>query len=214
MPDTHTLLLFILAGWLLNLTPGPDVLCIVSHALRGGRRVGVAAALGVVAGCFVHVLGAALGLGVLLAGSALAFGVLKWVGAAYLFWMGAKALLQRGGDAAPLAQGAAAGASDDVAGAFRRGFVTNVLNPKVVLFFLAFLPQFIAHDTTDKTAVFLALGVVFNLGSLPVNLGWAWAAAWMAGHPAVQRRLHWLDRVAGVLFIGFGVKLLMSERAG
>ncbi|MBQ0959764.1 LysE family translocator [Ideonella sp. 4Y11] len=210
MPDTHTLLLFIGAGWLLNLTPGPDVLCIVSHALRGGRRVGVAAALGVVAGCFVHVLGAALGLGVLLAGSALAFGVLKWAGAAYLFWMGARALLQRGGQATPLA---GAAVSADLAGAFRRGFTTNVLNPKVVIFFLAFLPQFIAPDAANKTAVFLALGVIFNLGSLPVNLGWAWAAAWMAGHPAVQRRLHWLDRVAGLLFIGFGVKLLMSERA-
>jgi RhtB (resistance to homoserine/threonine) family protein len=211
MPDTHTLLLFILAGWLLNLTPGPDVLCIVSHALRGGVRNGIAAALGVVAGCFVHVLGAALGLGVLLAGSALAFGVLKWAGAAYLFWMGAKALLQRTpADGEALAPAAPA----DWRLAFRRGFTTNVLNPKVVIFFLAFLPQFIAPDTTDKTAAFLALGVIFNLASLPINLGWALAAAWMARHPAVQRRMHWLDRAAGVLFVGFGLKLVMSERGG
>lgn len=209
MPDAHTLLLFVLAGWLLNLTPGPDVLCIVSHALRGGVRSGIAAALGVVAGCFVHVLGAALGLGVLLAGSALAFGVLKWAGAAYLLWTGARALLQRtpAGEAQP-----APATEADLRGALRRGFTTNVLNPKVVIFFLAFLPQFIAPDTADKTAAFLALGVIFNIGSLPINLGWAWAAAWMARHPAVQRRMHWLDRAAGVLFVGFGLRLLTSER--
>lgn len=209
MPDAHTLLLFILAGWLLNLTPGPDVLCIVSHALRGGVRSGIAAALGVVAGCFVHVLAAALGLGVLLAGSALAFGVLKWAGAAYLFWMGAKALLQR----APAAEAAAIAAAEAPLGkAFRRGFTTNVLNPKVAIFFLAFLPQFIVPDAADKTAAFLALGVIFNVGSLPINLGWALAAAWMARHPAVQQRMHWLDRAAGVLFVGFGLRLVLSER--
>lgn len=84
---------FVLAGWLLNLTPGPDVLCIVNHGARSGFRSGVWATLGVTAGCFVHVLAAALGVGALMATSATAFAVLKWVGAAYLFWAGLKLLL-------------------------------------------------------------------------------------------------------------------------
>ena len=93
MPDTPQLLMFIAAGWLLNLTPGPDVLYIVSNALKSGVRAGIVAALGIVSGCFVHVFAAALGVGALLATSATAFTVLKWVGAAYLMWMGVKLLL-------------------------------------------------------------------------------------------------------------------------
>ena len=92
MPDTPQLLMFIAAGWLLNLTPGPDVLCIVNHALKSGVRAGMVAALGIVSGCFVHVFAAALGVGALLATSAMAFTVLKWVGAAYLTWMGLRLL--------------------------------------------------------------------------------------------------------------------------
>jgi threonine/homoserine/homoserine lactone efflux protein len=88
MPDAAQLLIFIAAGWLLNLTPGPDVLYIVSQAVRSGVRAGVVAALGIVSGCFVHVFAAALGVGALLATSATAFLLLKWAGAAYLVWMG------------------------------------------------------------------------------------------------------------------------------
>lgn len=212
MPDFHHLLLFIAAGWLLNLTPGPDVLCIVRHALRGGVRAGILAGLGITAGCFVHVAAAAIGVGALLAASATAFNVLKWVGAAYLAWTGLRLLFARAG-AGPLAQ--AQGTPLGVPAAPRRvfldGFWTNVLNPKVALFFLAFVPQFIAPGTADTAWVFVALGVLFNLNAIPVNVGWALAAAWMARHASVQRGLAWLDRVAGVLFIGFGLRLAWSE---
>ncbi|OGB32070.1 MAG: lysine transporter LysE [Burkholderiales bacterium RIFCSPLOWO2_12_FULL_61_40] len=214
MPDMHSLLIFMAAGWLLNLTPGPDVLYIVSHALRGGARAGVVAGLGITAGCFVHIAAAAVGMGTLLAASATAFTVVKWVGAAYLLWMGAKLLLSRPASS-PLALAARhAGTVEtlDLRRVFIGGFWTNVLNPKVVLFFLAFLPQFIVQDTPDKALAFVLLGVLFNVNAIPVNMAWALAAAWLARRvDAVQRGMHWLDRAAGAMFVGFGLKLALSE---
>lgn len=212
MPDLHQLLIFIAAGWLLNLTPGPDVLYIVSHALRSGARAGVVAGLGITAGCFVHVLAAALGIGALLATSATAFTVLKWLGAAYLLWVGVRLLVARApekvADLQSLADGLPAASLPSV---FLGGFWTNVLNPKVAIFFLAFVPQFIAPHAPDKALAFVLLGVLFNVNSIPVNCGWALAAAWMARRGAVQRGMHWLDRAAGAMFIAFGARLALSE---
>jgi RhtB (resistance to homoserine/threonine) family protein len=208
MPDWPQLLLFIAAGWLLNLTPGPDVLYIVSNSLRGGARAGMVAALGIFAGCFVHVAIATVGLGALLAASAMAFTVVKFIGAAYLLWMGVRLLRASTPGWTP----EAAPAEPDLRRVFRRGFLTNVLNPKVALFFLAFLPQFIAPDASHKTLAFLALGVLFSVNALPVTLGYAWLAAWAADRVSLVRRaIHWLDRAAGVLFIGFGLKLALTD---
>ena len=94
---------------------------------------------------------------------------------------------------------------------FRGGFLTNVLNPKVAIFFLAFVPQFIAPDAPHKALAFVLLGTVFNINRVAVNSGWAVAAAWMARSNAVQRGMQWLDRVAGAMFVGFGVKLALTE---
>lgn len=210
MPDTPQLLMFIAAGWLLNLTPGPDVLYIVSTALKSGVRAGIVAALGIVSGCFVHVFAAALGVGALLATSATAFTVLKWVGAAYLMWMGVKLLWAKGGSS--VVPAVAAHEPADQGRIFRQGFLTNVLNPKVALFFLAFVPQFIAPGSPDKVTAFLLLGLLFNLNSLPINFGYAWLAGWASRRVgAVQRVMHWMDRAAGVMFIGFGLRLAMSD---
>ena len=213
MPDTPQLLMFIAAGWLLNLTPGPDVLYIVSSALKSGVRAGIVAALGIVSGCFVHVFAAALGVGALLATSATAFTVLKWIGAAYLMWMGVKLLFAQGGGSSIVpAETANASAPTDLRRIYLRGFLTNVLNPKVALFFLAFVPQFIAPGTPDKVTAFLLLGLLFNLNSLPINFGYAWLAGWASRRlDAVQRAMHWMDRAAGVMFIGFGLRLAMSD---
>jgi len=155
--------LFVLAGLLLNLTPGPDVLFIITHALRRGLRAGVAAALGIGAGCFVHILAAALGVSALLAASGTAFTVLKWVGAAYLLWVGLRML--RSSAPAPMgldapesvASQARQAGTIDLKGIFFSGFATNALNPKVALFFLAFVPQFIAPTEADKPQVFLQM---------------------------------------------------------
>jgi RhtB (resistance to homoserine/threonine) family protein len=210
MPDAQHILLFIAAGLLLNLTPGPDVLYIVTHALRSGAKAGVVAALGINAGCFVHIFAAAVGVSALLAASATAFTVLKWAGAAYLMWVGVRLLFARaarqGWDAAAPAQQAGS-----LWATFRGGFLTNALNPKVAIFFLAFVPQFIAPDTGQKALAFLALGTLFNINSLAINAGWALAAAWMARHGAVRRGMHWLDRAAGALFVAFGLRLALAD---
>jgi len=211
MPDLSHLLVFMAAGWLLNLTPGPDVFYIVSNALRSGARAGIVAGLGITAGCFVHIFAAALGVGTLLATSAGAFTLLKYIGAAYLLYLGLRMLLARPAPRADLAAAATAVPARSLRAVFLGGFWTNVLNPKVALFFLAFVPQFIAPGTADKTLAFVLLGVLFNLNAIPVNVGWALAGTWMARRSAVQRGLHWLDRVAGAMFIGFGIRLALSD---
>jgi threonine/homoserine/homoserine lactone efflux protein len=212
MPDLQHLLVFMAAGWLLNLTPGPDVLYIVTASLRGSVRAGFVAALGITAGCFVHVFAAALGLSALMAASATAFAVLKYAGAAYLLWVGVKILLAKAPkhDADLMAESTVA-ETRTRSQVFWGAFLTNVLNPKVALFFLAFVPQFIAPDATDKATAFLALGVIFNLNALPVNFGWAAAAGWMARRNSVQRSMRWLDRAAACMFIGFGLKLALAD---
>lgn len=214
--STESLLLFVVAGLLLNLTPGPDVLYIVTHALRSGARAGMVAAVGITAGCFVHIFAAAAGVSALMAASAMAFTVLKWIGAGYLVYVGLKLLTAKAESAIKLE--AAHARSVDMNGRFDaktiflRGFWTNVLNPKVALFFLAFVPQFITPTIEHKALAFLLLGLLFNTNGLFVNIGWALAAAWLAGRAAlVQRSMHWLDRIAGAMFIGFGIKLALSE---
>ena len=207
MPDLHHLLLFIAAGLVLNLTPGPDVMFIIANAVRGGLRTGLAAALGISAGCLVHVFAAAVGVSALLMASSTAFTALKWLGAVYLVWVGLQML--RGAlwqnttkSIATSADSAGAGAAFDsktaavtpaplpMGAVLRRGFLTNVLNPKV----------------------FLVLGLIFTANGLLVCVGWALVAAWAARRAgALQRAMRWLDGVAGGLFVAFGVKLAFTE---
>jgi RhtB (resistance to homoserine/threonine) family protein len=210
--ELHQLLLFIVAGLLLNLTPGPDVLYIVTNSLRSGAKAGVVAALGINAGCFVHIFAAALGVSALLAASVTAFTVLKWAGAIYLMYIGVKLLLARTPQATQdLTAIARSQPPLPLRSVFLGGFWTNVLNPKVAIFFLAFVPQFIPAGVDNKALAFIALGSLFNVNSVFVNAGWALAAAWMAQRDAVQRGMHWLDRVAGAMFIGFGLKLALTD---
>jgi RhtB (resistance to homoserine/threonine) family protein len=213
----QNLWLFVLAGWALNLTPGPDVFYMVTHALKGGWRAGAVAAAGITAGCCVHVAAATVGLSALVTASATAYAVLKWVGAAYLVYVGwqmlrSKPNLDAMDTAAAYALFKRAKGLNSYAKIFRQGFLTNVLNPKVALFFLAFLPQFISPTATQPWLAFLALGVLFNINAIPVNLGYVTLAAWVSQRTsALQRGMHWLERAAGALFIGFGVKLALSE---
>lgn len=216
MTDVNNLGLFILAGWLLNLTPGPDVLYIVSNALRSGTKAGVVAALGITAGCFVHIFAAALGVSALLAASSTAFTVLKWAGAVYLFYVGLRLVFCR---ATPrmtsVAEESIQSSDRGLKSIFFKGFFTNALNPKVALFFLAFVPQFIAPEASHPALTFVLLGVLFNVNAVPINVGYALLAAWATRRMgAVQRAMHWLDRVAGVMFVGFGVKLALTDAPG
>ena len=211
------LALFVAAGIVLNLTPGPDVLFIVTQALKSGWRTGAVAALGITAGCFVHIVAAALGVSALMAASSTAFAVLKWLGAAYLVYVGWSMLgLGKRQNAANsiAASAVSTGATgiNHLRSVFISGFWTNALNPKVALFFLAFLPQFIAPAAEHKTLAFLLLGLVFNANGLWVNLGYAALAAALSQRFArLQQGLGWLQRVAGVLFIGFGLKLALTD---
>ena len=216
--DASQLLLFVAAGLLLNLTPGPDVLYIVTNALRSGARAGVVAALGITAGCFVHIFAAALGVSALMAASSTAFNILKWAGAAYLVVVGGRMLLARAPVALEMNATNLIAACARVTWAtglkdiFFQGFWTNVLNPKVALFFLAFVPQFIAPDVANKPLAFLLLGLLFNFNGLWVNVGWALTAAWMARRlGAVKAGMHWLERAAGLMFVGFGIRLALVE---
>ena len=225
------LYLFIAAGLLLNLTPGPDVLYIVANGLRSARA-GVVAALGITAGCFVHIAAAALGVSALIAASATAFTVLKWLGAAYLVYVGLSmlrvvkkenAIKNAAGYACPTGDVAIifskTGLGNEVGSlkaVFKRGFWTNALNPKVALFFLAFLPQFIAPDAPHKTLTFVLLGLIFNLNALPINLAYGLGAAWVskrfAGRGQSQARAAaWLERGAGALFVYFGIRLALAD---
>jgi threonine/homoserine/homoserine lactone efflux protein len=214
MPDAHSLLLFVLAGLLLNLTPGPDVLYIVTRALRLGARAGIVAGLGITAGCFVHITAAAVGVGALMQTSAALFTVLKWIGAAYLLWVGVRMLVSRmpKESALPIED---VPERSSLRSVFLGGFWTNVLNPKVALFFLAFVPQFIAPETANKPLAFFLLGTLFNFNAILVNVGWALLAGWTARHVgSVRRGMHWLERGAGALFIGFGIQLALAENPG
>ena len=214
MPEAQQLLLFVAAGLLLNLTPGPDVLYIVSRALRFGTRAGIVAGLGITAGCFVHIAAAAVGVSALMAASTTAFSVLKWLGAGYLLWMGARMVLSRTPKQTPesVADSASDVTTPSMKAIFLGGFWTNALNPKVALFFLAFVPQFIAPGAVNKPLAFLLLGLLFNFNEVFINIAWAALAGWTARRmDTVQRGLQRLERVAGLMFIGFGLQLAFTE---
>ena len=163
MLGIHEIWLFVISGVLLNITPGPDTAYIVGRSAQMGWRGGAAAALGISCGCLVHVFAAAIGLSALLMASSAAFTVIKWAGAAYLCFIGLKMLLSR----QPADDAAIGGAAISprqmfsLRQVFWQGTATNVLNPKVALFFLAFLPQFVDADAPHKPAAFLSLGLIF-----------------------------------------------------
>lgn len=223
MTGVHDLGLFVAAGLLLNLTPGPDLAYIAARSATGGFRDGVAAVLGITAGCCVHTLAAALGLSAVLATSATAFEVVKWCGAAYLLYAGIRLLFLAGrrnqspnNRAADAQTNVRSHASARQAGAlriFREAVVINVLNPKVALFFLAFLPQFIAADAPHKFAAFLLLGALFNCNSLFVNVPAAWLASRASQRlRAAPRAAAWLSRATGCLFIALAARLSLTSR--
>ncbi len=223
MFDAQQVLMFMLAGVLLNLTPGPDVLYIVNQSLRGGVQRGLVAAWGITVGCFVHVAAAALGLGAVLTTSADAFNLIKWIGAAYLLWMGGRLLwrtCQAAGEEVTAQPVAVAGQPSDAPSqetsslwaVFFGAFATNALNPKVALFFLAFVPQFIPAQASDPAWAFVLVGCLFNLNSWLVCMGWAVAASWLARRGQwLQRGMRHLDRLTGLLFVGFGLKLALTD---
>ena len=209
MLGIHDLALFVLAGLLLNITPGPDMLYIIGRSTSQGFRAGAAATLGVSAGCSVHITAAALGISALITASATAFTILKVVGAGYLIYVGIS--MMKFGDRPPVSlRGDAASEVGGLSPIFWQGFLTNALNPKVALFFLAFLPQFIALDAPAKPLAFLVLGAIFTFNATLWNLFVAWSAARM-GAALGSRALAWGERLIGAFFVLLGVRLLAAE---
>ncbi|MDN7908361.1 LysE family translocator [Burkholderia diffusa] len=204
---------FVLAVFLLNVTPGPDTAYIVGRSVAQGRGAGLMSALGISAGCCVHSLACAFGLTALLAASAAAFTVIKLVGAAYLIYLGVRMVLAKQAAAPAGAEAARATAAKPLRQLFMQGFWTNVLNPKVVLFFVSFFPQFVSADSPHKALAFLALGSVFVM----MSTVWSCIVAWVAGSvtqrfsgkPGVRK---WLDRTVGSAFVGLGLRLAATQR--
>lgn len=212
MFDAINVIPFIFACLLLNILPGPDSLYIIARSATQGAKGGVVALLGIMSGVSVHIMAAALGLSALLATSAWAFTLIKVAGCMYLLYLGfamliAKRPVQETTDAlAEIPKMASLGRI------FAGGFLTNVLNPKVALFFLAFVPQFIPAEVADKTQMFLALGGVFTL------TGTSWCLLLVIGTVWLRNRLRgiggisfWLNKAAGGLFVFFAVKLGLAS---
>src|SRR5215831_14663340 len=208
MLGIHDFWLFLLSGILLNLAPGQDTFYILGRSIAGGTRIGIVSVFGIGTGSIVHTLAAALGLSTLLAASPTAFTLVKLAGAAYLIYLGAKMLFAKS-SALTLKEQAA---QSDFLGAYRQGVLSNVLNPKVALFFIAFLPQFINIDTTHKIAAFLALGVTFvltgTLWCLVLAFGAARFRTFFVNNPSVRAIV---DRCVGGVFVALGVRLAFAR---
>lgn len=207
MLGTHDLWAFLAASFLLWLTPGPDTMYILTRSISQGRRAGVMSALGIGSGLLIHTLLAAVGLSAILATSAWAFAVVKIAGAAYLIYLGLQALRKKVGtlgtpDLSPVGSWRV----------YRQGVVSNTLNPKVAIFFLALLPQFVDPAAGLGPMPFVFLGAIFVIGGTLWSLGQAVCAA--SATQTIRRNpalLRWLDRLSGCVYIALGLNLLRSK---
>jgi len=193
---------FLAATLALNLTPGPDMLYVITRGATEGRGAGVVSALGIATGCVVHTLAVALGVSGLLAAVPIAYDVLRYLGAAYLVYLGVRRLI----GSAP-AHAAAATQHTGLWRVYRQGVLTNVLNPKVALFFLAFLPQFVDRSAGGMSLALAALGTIFNVSGTIVNVLVALAASGAAQWTRRPALATWAGRVGGVVFVGLGLRL-------
>ncbi len=201
---------FILAGILLNLTPGADTMYILGRSISQGKKAGILSALGIATGALVHCLFAALGLSIILAKSALAFEIVKYAGAAYLIFLGVKMLVSKSSNNFDLEKRTKTVSYKKI---YISGIFTNILNPKVALFFLAFLPQFINPNYTNNGVPFLILGLTF------VCTGTTWCLALAIFSSKLSKKIKknytikkWLDRITGGLFIALGIKLALAKK--
>src|SRR3954469_18972371 len=207
MAGVHDLALFVVAGLLLNISPGPDTLYIAGRSATQGFRAGAVAALGIFGGCFVHIAAAAIGLSALIMASAEAFLLVKLAGAAYLFDVGCTMLLSRTTGQDDVSRRLIPARLSTV---FWQGFLTNALNPKVALFFLAFVPQFIAADAPSKPLAFIILGCIFNFNGMLWCNGLAVFTAFASARLKVKPLVSlWLNRVTGGLFLALGLRLAL-----
>jgi len=208
VPDASVMLAYTLASFILFITPGPDMSLFLAKTVTGGRRAGMASMAGALSGCGVHTLAAALGLSAVIAASPTAFTVLKWIGAAYLAWLALDAL--RNGSALTMKEEERS--TPDLRKTFLLGFGVNLLNPKVILFFITFLPQFVEAGDPHATGKFIFLGAYFILFSIPpaivMILGAERVIATLRMKPRIMRAI---DYCFAGIFGAFAVKILAAQ---
>jgi len=210
MLGTVDLAVFIMAGLVLNITPGADMLYIANRSASQGTNAGIIAALGIGAGCLFHIVFAALGLSVVLATSAMAFTVVKYAGAAYLIYLGLTTIFSLRSSAAIETTAVVPLSPWKI---FRQAILINVLNPKVALFFMALLPQFVSQQATHSSITFLFLGCIFNFNGTIVNVIFAVFSSKIAAKLRQNTTLGKVCKaVVGSLFIGLGVRLALVSR--
>ena len=209
MIDLHNFFLFAFASLMLNIAPGPDMLYVASRSAGQGVKAGIVSSLGIFVGCFVHILAAMLGISALLAQSATAFNVVKWAGALYLIYIGIQSLRSKGG------QFQVNGTTTRIPlrTLFQQGFITNVLNPKVAIFFLAFLPQFIQPEHGNVSTQILFLGLWFDISGtatlILVALMFGRLSEWLSTHTGFVR---WQEKVMGSVLLYLGLRLAFLEK--
>jgi threonine/homoserine/homoserine lactone efflux protein len=206
----HNFWLFALASFLLNITPGNDMLYVISRSAGQGVRAGIISSLGIMTGCLVHLIGAAAGLSAILASSAMAFSIVKYAGACYLVYLGLKAILNRKPAALATAEKPVAVSDRKI---FWQGVLTNVLNPKVALFFLAFLPQFIELHGGHAQVSILLLGAWFDMGGTMVNITVAVLFGRIGDY--LKRSPRWLkvqEKLTGLVLIALGIKVAFTSK--
>jgi len=206
--DPHTLITYSLAAFILALTPGPGQALVMAYTVKGGRNHGVRAALGLEFGTLTHTVAAALGLSAILATSALAFAIVKFAGALYLLFLGVRLLLAKTTASAPTGRKVESGAR-----VFRQAVTTGILNPKVALFFLAFLPQYVRPERGAIMLQFLILGGILSFFGFIVESLLAFGTSSMGSllnrSSAFQQ---WRQRITGLVFIGIGARLAFARR--
>ena len=207
MPEKAAFFTFLLAALMLNIAPGPDMLYVIGRSVGQGRRAGIVSALGVFVGCWVHILAAAFGIAALLRSSPLAFNLVRYAGAAYLIYLGIRMVVKRTDLSSQQLE------PEKLGSIFRQGAITNMLNPKVAIFFLAFLPQFIDARRGSVVLQILFLGLIFNVGGTLVNLAVAYAGGTLG--ELLRRNQRWArlqQWFTGLVFVGLGLRLAWQRR--
>ena len=209
MISLNDFLLFAFASLILNITPGNDMLYVATRSTSQGVKAGIVSALGIAGGCIVHLLAAVIGLSAIIANSAIAFDIIKYVGAAYLVYLGIRSFLSKQNKFSinnTIEK-------KSLSKLFWQGVFTNVLNPKVALFFLAFLPQFIHPEKGNTALQILLLGLWFNFSGTIVNIIVAMLFGklgnWLADKQAF---IKWQNKITGLLLVGLGIKVALSSR--
>ncbi|GAJ72710.1 LOW QUALITY PROTEIN: putative threonine efflux protein [Vibrio sp. JCM 18904] len=210
--DSNSLLLFVVACLAINMIPGPDVIYIVSNTMKGKLSAGLKAALGGLGiGYFFHTLAACLGLSAIILSSSLAFSVVKWLGgAAYLVYLGVQSLLSMWRGESKIVENKNVDNNKNVF--VQGGLSSAVLNPKVALFFLSFLPQFIDTSASSTSMQLLVLGLLFSVLATTCNVLYASVGNWVFSRPHSQRYSRTLEGVSGILLISLASKVAFSDR--